>query len=38
LDHTREGDADSKAASSMNLNSWVSKRKQLAQKTILSLA
>ena len=38
LDHTREGDADSKAASSMNLNSWVSKRKQTAQKAILSLA
>lgn len=38
LDHAREGNADSKAASSMNLNSWVSKRKQLAQKAILSLA
>ena len=37
LDHAREGNADSKAASSMNLNSWVSKRKQLAQKAILSL-
>ena len=33
LDHTREGDA-----ASMNLNSWVSKRKQTAQKAILSLA
>ena len=37
LDHTREGDADAKAISSMDFTSWVSKRKQVAHKAILSL-
>ena len=37
FDHTREGDADAKATSSMNYTSWVSKNKQKIQKAILSL-
>ncbi len=38
FDHKREGDADAKAASSMNHTSWVSKNKQKVQQTILSMA
>lgn len=37
LDHHRESDADDRAMASMEPNSWVSKKKQLAQSAILSL-
>ena len=37
FDHVREGEADAKAASSMNHTSWVSKHKQTVQQAILQL-
>jgi phage/plasmid-like protein (TIGR03299 family) len=38
LDHHRDADAKDRAAASMDLNSWVSKKKEVAQHAILSLA
>jgi len=37
LDHFREGTVDERALSSMDTNSWVTKRKEIAQTAILSL-
>ena len=37
LDHTREASPDDKAMSSMDLTSWVSKKKRVAHEAVLSL-